>query len=175
MRHPRRAGPLRLAVLLGSALLAALPSTAMAKILDELRGRWATASSGPPTMEWAPTEDGFTVSWTPPGAEATTVHFTPTGHPGVYRGTAKAGWSMMDSMFGDDAPANPLLGGPLFWARAADETIFLYRMVIGDQGAFELDRYSCRPANSALDLSLQRRTAEGMAEPTVQRLVRVVE
>ena len=80
-------------------------------------------------MEWAASEDGFIVSWTPPDGKPTTVQFAPTGRPGVYAGKAKAGWSMMDSMFGDEDPVNPLEGGALFWARTAEDGVYLYSLV----------------------------------------------
>ena len=54
---------------------------------------------------------------------------------------------MMDSMFGDEAAVNPLEGGALFWARTAGDGVYLYSLVIDDQGAFQIDRYdlSARP------------------------------
>jgi hypothetical protein len=173
MRYPRQGGPIGRAAILGLLLLAALSPGALAGVPDGLRGSWAAAPSTAPAMEWASTEDGFTVSWTPQGAEATTVHFSPATRPGIYAGKAKAGWSMMDSMFGDDGPVNPLDSGTLFWARTAADTVFIYRLAIGDDGAFQIDRYACRPADGALALSVQRRTAAGMAAPIEQRLVRV--
>lgn len=158
--------------MLSVLLLGAFPSAASAAILDDLRGTWAAVPSGPPAMEWAQAENGFTVSWQPHGAEATTVHFSPAGRPNVYAGKAKAGWSMMDSMFGDETPVNPLASGALFWARTAEDGVFLYRLQIDDRGGLEIDRYACRLEAAALAVSLQRRTAAGMADPVEQRLVR---
>lgn len=173
MRHPRRWGRTCRALLLGILMVGAVPVVAVAAALDQLPGAWAEQPGSAPAMEWVAAEDGFTVSWTPPGGSATTVHFTPTGRPGVFGGQAKAGWSIMESMFGDDTAVNPLQEGDLFWARAADETVFLYRLAIGDGGEFELDRYACRPQDGALAMSLQRRTHEGMTEPTERQLVRI--
>lgn len=173
MRHPRRWGRTCQALLLGSVLLGALPRVGVGAALDQLPGAWAERQGAALAMEWVAAQDGFTVSWTPPGASATTVHFTPTGRPGVYGGQAKAGWSIMGSMFGDDGPVNPLQEGDLFWARVADDTVVLYRLAIDDGGEFELDRYACRPQDGALAMSLQRRTQEGMAEPSERQLVRI--
>jgi hypothetical protein len=173
MRHRRRGDRIGRAAVLGLVLLGSLSPAATAAVLDELRGAWAMEAAAPRAMEWAAAEDGFAVSWTPPGAEAITVHFTPAGRPGVYGGVAKAGWSIMSSMFGDEGPVNPLEKGPLFWARTAEDTIYLYRLAISDQGVFEIDRYACHIEGGGLAVSLVRRTADGMAEPVEQRLVRI--
>jgi hypothetical protein len=166
MRHPRRGGALGLATLL-------LVTAAPAAVLDELRGRWAASPSGPVAMEWAPAGDGFTVSWAPAGSDPTTVQFAPAGRPGIFAGQAKKGWSMMDAMFGEGGPVNPLAGETLFWARTDADTVYVYRLAIDDRGGLELDRYASRVDGGSLAVTLQRRTAEGATEPTEQRLVRV--
>jgi hypothetical protein len=126
-------------------------------------------------MEWAPADDGFTVTWTPVGAAAaTTVRFAPAGRPNVYRGTPEEGRSMMGAMFGDDDPVNPLEGGTLFWARTGEDGVFVYSLAIDDRGGLQIDRYAYRVAgDGSLAVSLQRRTAAGAAEPVEQRLERV--
>ena len=98
-----------------------------------------------------------------------TVQFAPTGRPGVYAGKAKAGWSMMDSMFGDEAAVNPLEGGALFWARTAGDSVYLYSLVIDDQGAFQIDRYDCRLDQGSLVVSVARRTGAGAEDPLPRR------
>lgn len=173
MRHPRRHRFARWAAVPAALLLCTLASGIRAEVLDDLSGNWAETSSGPPTMEWAKADGGFTVSWTPPGTAATTVHFEAAGRPGIYGGSAKQGWSMMDSMFGDEAPVNPLAGGTLYWARVTEDSVYLYGLAIDDKGLFQVDRYDCRPDGTALTVRLQRRTGDGAAEPVEQRLVRV--
>ena len=172
MRHPQRGGQLGRAAMLGAMLLGLLPTVAMAGILDDLSGTWVAGGSGPPAMEWAASEGGFVVSWTPPDGKPTTVQFASTGRPGVYAGKAKAGWSMMDSMFGDEAAVNPLEGGALFWARTAGDSVYLYSLVIDDQGAFQIDRYDCRLDQGSLVLSVARRTGAGAEAPREQRLTK---
>ena len=173
MRHPRRDRIARWAAVSAALVLCALSAGAQAAVLDDLSGNWADTSSGPPTMEWAKADDGFTVSWTPLGTAVATVHFAAAGRPGVYGGRAQEGWSMMDSMFGDGAAVNPLAGGTLYWARVTEDSIYLYRLAIDDKGLFEIDRYDCQPDGASLTVSLQRRTGDGAAEPVDQRLVRV--
>ena len=172
MRHPRRGGRLRRAAMVCAMLFGAVPTVATAGILDDLRGIWVVGTSGPPAMEWSASDGGFVVSWTPPDGKATTVKFAPSDRAGVYTGNAKAGWSMMDSMFGDKEAVNPLEGGELFWARTAGDGVYLYSLVIDDKGAFRIDRYDCRLDQGALVVSMARRTRDGTEDPREQRLTR---
>ena len=117
MRHPRRWGRTCRALLLGILLLGAVPRVAAAAALDQLPGAWAE-QPGAALGDGVGRGRGRLYRLLDPARRpATTVHFTPTGRPGVYGGQAKAGWSIMDSMFGDDTPVNPLQEGDLFWAR----------------------------------------------------------
>ena len=80
---------------------------------------------------------------------------------------------MMDSMFGDDGPVNPLEGGALFWARTAEDGVYLYRLVIDDQGALR-DRPLRLPARPTDRSPCRWRAARPRAEAELreQRLVR---
>jgi hypothetical protein len=173
MRDSHRRGMIGWAAALGTLIHCILPAAATADMLDELRGVWAATPSGPPSLEWASSDGGFSVSWTPPDAGPTTIHFVEAGRPDVYAGTAKEGWSMMGAMFGEDGPVNPIEGGTLYWARKGEDGVYLYSLTIDDGGGFQIDRYRCRPAERSLIVSFQRRTADGAGEPTEQRLVRV--
>jgi hypothetical protein len=154
-------------------LAAAVPSTATAGVLEDLRGRWAASAGGPAVVEWTTSGDGFGLSWTPSGGAPTTTTFSSAGRPNVYAGAAKAGWSVMGAMFGDDGPVNPLKGGTLYWARTADDALYVYSLAIDDQGAFVLDRYAYQPEQGGLAVAMVRRTASGSETPQEQKLVRV--
>jgi hypothetical protein len=173
MRHRGNSGKaLGLAVLL-PFVLPLLADAAQAGPIEDLAGSWATAAGGDPVMQVSGTADGFTVAWTPEGGTTTTVQFAPAGRPGVYGGTAKEGWSIMGSMFGGNAPVNPLEGGTLYWARTADGGVYLYRMQIDDHGAFTIDRYRLGIADGALSVAGDRRTADGDTALPDRQLVRV--
>lgn len=156
-------------LLAGLFLLAMLAHGHAASVLDDLRGRWSAVRDGPAVMDWLTVDNGFRLSWTPAGHEPVTVQFTSTGRPRVYAGNTEEGWSM----FGGNGPVNPLVGGTLFWARLADEAIYVYSLTVGDHGDFQLDRYACSRNGDTLTVTLLRRTAAGMGEPVEQKLMRV--
>lgn len=164
----RHGFPARAAAML--LLCCALPLAASAATaFDRLRGAWATAADKPAAMEWENSGEGFMVSFTPPGGAAVTIEFAPSARPAVLAGKAKAGW--MGSMFGGDGPVNPLAEGTLFWARTAEDAIYLYSLAVDDKGGFQLDRYRCAAEGDRLSVTLDRRTAAG-TETTEQQLVR---
>jgi hypothetical protein len=172
MRHPRQGGTTGLGTAVLAFLLLVLPGTAGAGAIEDLQGSWAAAPTAAPAMHWSGGGGGFTVAWTPQDGTTTTVQFQPTSRPNVYGGSAKDGWSIMGSMFGGDGPVNPLDGATLYWARSADEGIYLYRMQIDDKGGFTIDRYALRLAEGTLTVAGDRRTAEGAEQLPEQRLVR---
>lgn len=173
MRHPGNTGKALGTAALLPALLLLHAGMAQAGPIEDLAGKWAVAAGGAPVMQVSGAADGFTVAWTPEGGTTTTVQFAPAGRPGVYGGTAKEGWSIMGSMFGSDAPVNPLEGGTLYWARTADGGVYVYRMQIDDRGAFTIDRYRLGVADGALRITGDRRTADGGTALPERQLVRV--
>ena len=124
-------------------------------------------------MEWTTSNDGFGLSWTPAGGAPRTTAFSSAGRPNVYAGAAKAGWSVMGAMFGDDGPVNPLKGGTLYWARVDGDALYVYSLAIDDHGAFALDRYAYHPEQGGLAVAMVRRTASGSEAPQEQKLVRI--
>ena len=156
---------------LGLLLALVAPPAAMAGVLEDLRGRWAAASGGATAMEWATSDDGFALTWTPRDGASTTIWFSSVGRPNVYAGSAK-GWSMMGAMFGGDAPVNPLNGDTLYWARTTADALYVYSLAIDDKGGFVLDRYAAHLEQGALAVTMTRRTAGGGEDPQEQKLVR---
>ena len=173
MSQPHLRGPTGRWAALVLLLGLGVPSVALADVLDDLRGRWGTAAGGSAVMEWSTSDGGFALAWTPRDGAPTTVWFAPAGRPKVYTGSAKGGWSMMGAMFGDDDPVNPLSGGTLYWARSADDAVYVYSLAIDDRGGFVLDRYAAHPAQDALAITMTRRTAKGSEPPQEQKLVRL--
>lgn len=169
MSRPYLRGPTAVALLLSLGI----PPVAAAGVLDDLRGRWGTAAGGSTVMEWSTSDGGFALAWTPKDGAPTTVRFAPAGRPNVYAGSAKGGWSMMGAVFGDDDPVNPLNGGTLYWARTADDALYVYSLAIDDKGGFVLDRYAAHPRQDALAVTMTRRTAGGGEAPQEQKLVRI--
>lgn len=173
MRIPQLRGVAGRVATLVLLLMCAVPPAARATVLDDLRGRWGTSAEGSAVMEWTAGDGVFGLSWTPAGGALTAVRFSSVGRPNVYAGSTEAGWTMMGAMFGDDGPVNPLRGGTLYWARTADDAVYVYSLVIDDNGAFVLDRYACRIEQGALAVTTARRTADGSEAPQEQKLVRI--
>jgi hypothetical protein len=165
-RAAKRA-PALLAVL--PLLVGTIPGADAADLIQEMSGRWAPGPDAAATVELAPSEDGFTFTWRPPERDPTTARFTATERPDVYAAQTGEGWSM----FGGGEAVNPLQGGALLWARAAEDGVYVYSLEIDDKGGFLLDRYAYRPDGESLLVSLLRRSADGEAEPPEQKLVKV--
>jgi hypothetical protein len=150
-------------------LVGAIPGAGAADPLQAMSGRWAPGPDAAATVELAPGEEGFTLTWRPPEREPTTARFAATGRPDVYAGESGEGWSM----FSGGEAVNPLREGTLLWARTAEDGVYVYSLEIDDEGRFLLDRYAYRPDGESLLVSLLRRTAEGEVKPPEQKLVRV--
>jgi hypothetical protein len=167
-RHERGCPGLAALCVLVVMTLAARGAVA-AEVLDALRGRWALAPGAPPTMEWQPDRTGFTLTWGVPGAARIGARFEPSARPGIYAGHDTGKWSM----FGGDAPVNPLVEGTLLWARTTADAAYVYSLTVDDRGDFVLDRYTCRPSADTLSVAVLRWTAKGPQSDGEQQLVRV--
>ncbi|HEX6010891.1 MAG TPA: hypothetical protein VFY87_03610 [Geminicoccaceae bacterium] len=173
MSHQRPdRGPAHVPALLAALplLLGAIPGAGAADPLQGMSGRWAPGPDAAATVELAPSEDGFTLTWQPPERDPTTARFTATERPNVYAAEQQEGWSMFG---GGEAVVNPLQEGTLLWARTAEDGVYVYSLEIDDRGGFLLDRYAYRPDGESLLVSLLRRTAEGEVKPPEQKLVKV--
>jgi hypothetical protein len=166
---PPRGRPGRLAVLAAVLLHAAAASpTAAATLLDSLAGRWASDAGTALAMEWSPQDGGFNLRMSVPGGGEVQATFEPSDRPGIFFTERDQGWGM----FGSETPPNPLRDGPLQWARATPDTIYVYRVAIDAKGGFVIDRYACRPEGDALDVDFQRRLPGGRTEESRLRLKR---
>jgi hypothetical protein len=150
-------------------LVGAISGADAADPLQGMSGRWAPGPDAAATVELTPDEGGFTLTWRPPERDSTTARFTATERPNVYAAQTGEGWSM----FGGGEAVNPLREGTLFWARTAEDGVYVYSLEIDDRGGFLLDRYAYRPDGESLLVSLLRRTAEGEFKPPEQKLVKV--
>jgi hypothetical protein len=138
-----------------------------ADLLTLLRGTWTAETSPPFRMAWSPSEGGFGLRWTVPDGGEAEADFIPSVRPGLFV-PGERGWSM----FGEKATVNPLTGGTLHWARATEDTVYVYAMTIDDKGAFVLDRYACRPEGDRLEVTMSRRLPGGHTEERQVSLVR---
>lgn len=162
---PRR--PWAAILLLVPLTLAPLPAMAL-DVVEQLAGRWASKAGQPFTMDWSVEGDGFALRWTVPGRGEAEAAFITSGRPGVFVAGGRERWSM----FGDK-PVNPLVDGPLHWARAAADTVYVYSLVVDQNGAFVLDRYACHPEGEKLKVTLLRRLPDGQGEEMSMLLERV--
>jgi hypothetical protein len=168
-RQPTLLGRLgRVAAL--AAILAHLGSWAQAATLVEgLAGKWATRSGPALRMEWTPNGGGFGLRLTVPGGHEIGAAFVPrSGRPGLFFTERDEGWSM----FGNEEADNPMLDGPLLWARATEDAVYVYRIEIDAKGGFVVERYACRPVGDGLDVGFQRRLPDGRTEESRMRLTR---
>lgn len=159
--------PRRAAALAAVLLQLALPAQA-ATLLESLDGRWTTPAEPSLSMDWSQQGSGFGLRWSVPGDGEAQATFQPSDRPGVFFAERDEGWSM----FGGEAPPNPLLDGPLLWARASPDVIHVYRVVIDAAGGFMIDRYACRLQGEGLEVDFQRRLPGGRTEESRMRLTR---
>lgn len=162
-----RAAAVPVAALAAAVFLAtAAPGRAADGLLRDLAGRWATTSGPAVTMDWSPDDDGFTLAWNVPGrggAEVRERFALTERRPGLFFAEREGGWSM----FGEDEPDNnPLLDGPLHWARTTPDTVYVYRVEIDGRGIYVVDRYACRlgEGGQRLEVALLRRLYGGRTE-----------
>lgn len=122
------------------------------------------------TVNIKPKGQGFVLTWvsvtrTGDGTlkrKSYTVQFKPKGRSGLY------GSAMRSDMFGNQVPLDPLNGEPYVWARIADETLFVYALLITEEGGYEMQTYQRTLTPVGMDLTYSRvrdgrilRTVEG--------------
>lgn len=105
-----------------------------------------------------PKSDGFSVTWVSVThkndgtlkRKSYTVHFKPKGKPGLY------GSAMRTDMFGNQVPLDPLEGEPYVWARISGDTLFVYAMLITDDGGYEMQVYERTLTSNGMELTYSR-------------------
>ena len=100
-----------------------------------------------------PAGAGFKVTWTSvirrggdPARprvkrKSTTRAFAPTNRPGIFRAAASA---------------DPISGKEMCWARIDGQSMIVYQMVIGDNGAYQLQRYERTLSGLGMQLTFTR-------------------
>jgi len=85
-------------------------------------------------------EDGFKVDWKivmnkidgRQKLRSSSIAFKPTIRPGIYTS------AMQKDLFGNEVPLDPVAGDPFVWATLKKEVLRINRLIITDEGGFEL-------------------------------------
>jgi hypothetical protein len=109
-------------------------------------------------VEIKPSHDGFIVTWVSVThrkdgklkRKSYSVHFKPKGKSGLY------GSAMRKDMFGNQVPMDPLEGDPYVWARISGDTLFVYALLITDEGGYEMQTYERTLTDGGMDLTYSR-------------------
>lgn len=150
-----------------SLFLAALPTHAAdyqyQKFVGEFSGEGISDERNELTkrdlrVKIKPNRDGFILTWVSvthkdDGSlkrKAYTVQFKPAGESGLYHS------AMRTDMFGNQVPMDPLKGEPYVWARISGDTLFVYAMLITDEGGYEMQTYERTLTSNGMDLTFSR-------------------
>ena len=109
-------------------------------------------------VEIKPSGDGFILTWVSVTHKKSgnlkrksyTVRFKPKGSSGLY------GSAMRTDMFGNQVPMDPLKGEPYVWARISGDTLFVYAMLINDEGGYEMQTYERTLTANGMNLTYYR-------------------
>lgn len=132
-------------------------------VLDgETKGRDLRASI-------APTDDGFTLSWTSVSYRKNgdvrentyEIEFVPSQRDSIY------GSAMKTNMFGKQVPLDPLKGEPFVWSRFEGDTFSVFSLFINEVGTYELQEYHRTLVDGGLDL-LFRRVSNGVPQKEIK-------
>lgn len=168
-RQPALPGWLGRVTALAAALVHLGSSAHAATLVEGLAGKWSTRSGPALSMEWTPDGDGFGLRWTVSGGQEIGAAFEPrSDRPGQFFTERNEGWSM----FRDEKAANPILDGPLLWARTTGDSVYVYRVEIDAEGGYVVERYACRPDGDGLEVGFLRRLPGGRTEESRMRLTR---
>ncbi len=100
-----------------------------------------------------PAENGFSVAWTSvirSGGDpanpnirrkSTTRRFVASGKAGMFRAVSSG---------------DPLAGKELSWARITGQSLIVYQMVVGDDGAYQIQRYVRTLTGTGMELEFTR-------------------
>jgi hypothetical protein len=109
-------------------------------------------------VEIKPSADGFILTWVSVThkengtlkRKSYSVHFKPKGKSGLY------GSAMRKDMFGNQVPMDPLEGDPYVWARISGDTLFVYALLITDEGGYEMQVYERTLTADGMELVYSR-------------------
>ena len=79
-----------------------------------------------------------------------TVQFKPERKSGLY------GSAMRTDMFGNQVPMDPLKGEPYVWARISGDSLFVYAMLITEEGGYEMQVYERALTPDGMQLTYSR-------------------
>ncbi|MCL6609278.1 MAG: hypothetical protein K6T74_14425 [Geminicoccaceae bacterium] len=134
-----------------------------------LVGRWAAETpSGPIELQVEPAGRGTAVRLTRSGRALFDASFGPTDRPGVLEATATGLFAILGSR---RAPANPLEGEELLWAREAGAALIVSRLAI-DAGRPSIERAQLLRAGERVRLRLERLVGERMVVELEAELAR---
>lgn len=120
-------------------------------------------------VEIKPSRDGFSLTWVSVthniegtlNRKSYTVQFKPKGESGLY------GSAMRTDMFGNQVPLDPLKGEPYVWARISGDTLFVYAMLITEEGGYEMQVYERTLTPNGMEL-IYSRVRDGQMMRTVR-------
>lgn len=109
-------------------------------------------------VEIKPKRQGFILTWVSVTHKSDgslkrksySVQFKPKGKPGLY------GSAMRTDMFGNEVPLDPLKGEPYVWARISGDTLFVYALLITEEGGYEMQVYERTLTPNGMDLTYYR-------------------
>lgn len=121
-------------------------------------------------VEIAPADIGFKVTWTSVirrGGDPSNPNVRRKTSMRTFRATERGGvWQAVESK-------NPIDGGELCWARINGNTLSVYLMVVGENGAYEVQKYDRTLTGSGMELVFTR-IRDGDRVRTVKgRLIKV--
>ncbi|HEY5700605.1 MAG TPA: hypothetical protein VIT83_00780 [Gammaproteobacteria bacterium] len=79
-----------------------------------------------------------------------TVEFQSSSRDGIYSA------AMRTDLFGNRVPLDPLAGDPYVWARIDGDVLFVYAMLINDEGGYEMQVYERTLTATGIDLTYYR-------------------
>ncbi len=110
------------------------------------------------TVKIKPRRAGFSLTWVSVTHKSDgtlkrksyTVQFKPERKSGLY------GSAMRTDMFGNQVPMDPLKGEPYVWARISGDSLFVYAMLITEEGGYEMQVYERTLTLNGMQLTYSR-------------------
>jgi hypothetical protein len=101
---------------------------------------------------------GFSVKWMmvirkktgPPRKVEYTIGFQPTKRAGLYSS------AMRTDVFGNAVPLDPMNGDPYLWARIEGNTLWMYALLVTEEGGYEMQTYERTLTADGMNLRYSR-------------------